>query len=152
MNSASRHSIAAQQSLIAPLLVAFGLLGSAAGCAMDASDPSDPSLGHEQQAVVANTDTVVHAKPQLAQVPTLVAPIEPDKRPVVVLSAPVSTNGGGVGQGGSDEGPRPNPWTPPPESKSEDEGKGTGAGGTTGTGTNAPEVEGAGTSKSAPTK
>jgi len=159
MNSASRHSIAAQQSLLALLLVASGLLGSAAGCAIDASDPSDPaggsgpSLGHQQQAVVANTDTVVHAKPQLAQVPTLVAPIEPDKRPVVVLSAPVSTNGGGVGQGGSDEGPRPNPWTPPPESKSEDtEGKGNGTGGTPGTGTDAPEVEGAGTSKSAPTK
>lgn len=155
MNSASRHSPLAplRAFLKRRALAAVGLLVGSAGCAIDASDPA---AGQQQQAVVvvANTGTKALAGPQLAQVPVLIAPVDPDDRPVVVLSAPVTTNGGGIGEGGNDEGPRPNPWTPPPESKSEDpEGTGKGGGTTTGgTGTNAPEVEGAAGSKGAPTK
>ncbi len=165
MNSASRPSRRLSffpRSIVALALGA--LAGASGGCAFDA-DGSDPATQRGEQALVAPPTTQALPAQAIAlprvQGLGVVAPVQPDKVPVVVLSAPVTTNGGGVGQGGSDEGPRPNPWTPPPENTSAEsdgsEGSGsapgsTGASGGPGsTGGNAPDVEGAG-SKSAPTK
>lgn len=127
----------------APLFGACALLLGASGCALEGEgepierteqaidrSPANPAL------VPAGVQTAV------GQTVVGVARGPSEKQPVVVLSAPVSTNGGGVG--GNDEGPRPNPWTPPPEGSEPDDGKPT-VGGATNTNTS-------GDSKSGPTK
>lgn len=162
MNSVRRHAHPAHPMfrLLQGVLLA-GVLSASTGCALEGGENEPIDQG--QQAMAKQATAPVQVAPVGGQASTVEQTVVPrgpsEKQQIIILSAPVSTNGGGVG---NDEGPRPNPWTPPPEGTSEgtttDDGKPTIGGatnsgsGATNTGAAGGDSKSTGDSKSSPTK